>query len=71
MGAIALINGPRFYMSCFQINVGGSGTATPSPTVKFPGAYSATDPVNRSRIKRNVIALTYVSRVSSSTSTSS
>ena len=33
----------RFYMSCFQVNVGGSGTANPA-TVKFPGAYSATDP---------------------------
>ena len=30
-------------MSCFQVNVGGSGTANPA-TVKFPGAYSATDP---------------------------
>lgn len=33
----------RFYMSCYQVNVGGSGSASP-PTVKFPGAYSATDP---------------------------
>lgn len=33
----------RFYMSCFQLNVGGSGTATPS-TVNIPGAYAATDP---------------------------
>ncbi|KAH9941875.1 glycosyl hydrolase family 61-domain-containing protein [Epithele typhae] len=33
----------QFYMSCYQINVGGSGTASP-PTVKFPGAYSASDP---------------------------
>ena len=30
-------------MSCFQLNVGGSGTATPS-TVAIPGAYKATDP---------------------------
>lgn len=30
-------------MSCFQLNVGGSGTATPA-TVKIPGAYSASDP---------------------------
>ena len=30
-------------MSCFQVNVGGSGSASP-PTVKFPGAYSASDP---------------------------
>jgi len=27
-------------MSCFQLNVGGSGTASP-PTVKIPGVYSA------------------------------
>lgn len=37
------IGGAQFYMSCFQVNVGGSGTASP-PTVKFPGAYSASDP---------------------------
>ena len=30
-------------MSCFQVNVGGSGTAKPA-TVKIPGAYKATDP---------------------------
>ncbi|EJC98672.1 glycoside hydrolase family 61 protein [Fomitiporia mediterranea MF3/22] len=35
--------GAQFYMSCFQLNVGGSGSASPS-TVKFPGAYSASDP---------------------------
>ena len=28
----------RFYMSCFQLNVGGSGTAQPS-VVNIPGAY--------------------------------
>ncbi|KIP02409.1 carbohydrate-binding module family 1 protein [Phlebiopsis gigantea 11061_1 CR5-6] len=38
------VGGAQFYMSCFQVNVGGSGTATPSSTVSFPGAYSATDP---------------------------
>ncbi|KAF8578548.1 lytic polysaccharide monooxygenase [Ramaria rubella] len=37
------VGGAQFYMSCFQISVGGSGTATPS-TVNLPGAYSATDP---------------------------
>jgi len=37
------VGGAQFYMSCFQINVGGSGTAAP-PTVKFPGAYGASDP---------------------------
>ncbi|RDW70098.1 hypothetical protein BP5796_08495 [Coleophoma crateriformis] len=35
--------GAQFYMSCYQINVSGSGTATPAG-VLFPGAYSATDP---------------------------
>ncbi|KAH9852350.1 glycoside hydrolase family 61 protein [Lenzites betulinus] len=37
------VGGAQFYMSCFQVNVGGSGTASP-PTVSFPGAYSAEDP---------------------------
>ncbi|CAE6471367.1 unnamed protein product [Rhizoctonia solani] len=35
--------GAQLYMSCYQINVSGGGTVSP-PTVKFPGAYSATDP---------------------------
>ncbi|KII87765.1 glycoside hydrolase family 61 protein [Plicaturopsis crispa FD-325 SS-3] len=35
--------GAQFYMSCYQIKVGGSGTAKPSG-VSIPGAYSATDP---------------------------
>uniref|UniRef100_A0A8H7XL18 AA9 family lytic polysaccharide monooxygenase n=1 Tax=Psilocybe cubensis TaxID=181762 RepID=A0A8H7XL18_PSICU len=35
--------GAQFYVSCYQINVSGSGSAKP-PTVKFPGAYSANDP---------------------------
>ena len=30
-------------MSCFQLNVGGSGTATPAG-VSIPGVYSAQDP---------------------------
>ena len=29
---------------CAQIKVSGSGTATGSQTVSFPGAYSASDP---------------------------
>ncbi|KAF7790518.1 hypothetical protein EIP86_001474 [Pleurotus ostreatoroseus] len=37
------VGGAQFYMSCYQVNVGGSGSAAP-PTVKFPGAYSAQDP---------------------------
>ncbi|VDB95828.1 unnamed protein product, partial [Peniophora sp. CBMAI 1063] len=36
--------GAEFYPNCVQLKVGGSGTETPSSTVKFPGAYSATDP---------------------------
>ncbi|KEP47822.1 glycoside hydrolase family 61 protein [Rhizoctonia solani 123E] len=35
--------GAQLYMSCYQINVTGGGAISP-PTVKFPGAYSATDP---------------------------
>ena len=30
-------------MSCYQLQVGGTGTANP-PTVNLPGAYSASDP---------------------------
>ncbi|KAL0959876.1 hypothetical protein HGRIS_011545 [Hohenbuehelia grisea] len=37
------VGGAQFYLSCFQINVGGSGTATPSG-VSLPGAYSSNDP---------------------------
>ncbi|KAF8131368.1 glycoside hydrolase, partial [Boletus edulis] len=35
-----------FYPSCIQLTVGGSQTSQPttSKEVKFPGAYSATDP---------------------------
>ncbi|KAI0346656.1 hypothetical protein BDW22DRAFT_790232 [Trametopsis cervina] len=35
--------GAQFYMSCFQLSVGGSGSVSPAG-VKFPGAYSASDP---------------------------
>ncbi|PFH54033.1 lytic polysaccharide monooxygenase [Amanita thiersii Skay4041] len=38
------INGAQFYIGCAQINVVGGGSGSPSPTVSFPGAYSATDP---------------------------
>jgi cellulase len=34
----------QFYQSCAQINVSGSGSFSPSNTVTFPGAYSASDP---------------------------
>lgn len=37
------VGGAQFYMTCYQLNVGGSGTGNP-PTVKFPGAYKANDP---------------------------
>ncbi|KAB5589036.1 hypothetical protein CTheo_7514 [Ceratobasidium theobromae] len=37
------IGGAQLYMSCYQINVTGGGAASPA-TVKFPGAYSPTDP---------------------------
>ncbi|KAI1336598.1 glycoside hydrolase family 61 protein [Xylariaceae sp. FL0016] len=36
-------NGAQFYMTCYQIKVTGGGSANPTG-VKFPGAYSATDP---------------------------
>jgi len=36
--------GAQFYLACAQINVVGGGSGKPSPTVAFPGAYSATDP---------------------------
>lgn len=31
----------KFYMSCYQVTVTAGGSASP-PTVRFPGAYSAT-----------------------------
>ncbi|CAG8974320.1 hypothetical protein HYALB_00006168 [Hymenoscyphus albidus] len=34
----------QFYISCAGIEVTGSGTKTGGTTVKFPGAYTATDP---------------------------
>jgi len=37
------LGGAQHYPACFQVNVSGSGTASP-PTVKFPGAYKETDP---------------------------
>jgi hypothetical protein len=35
--------GPQFYSHCFNVDVQGSGTASP-PGVKIPGAYKAKDP---------------------------
>ncbi|KAL4866953.1 hypothetical protein BDV12DRAFT_187049 [Aspergillus spectabilis] len=36
--------GAQFYISCGQLTVTGGGSASPSPLVAFPGAYSPTDP---------------------------
>ncbi|KAJ4343595.1 hypothetical protein N0V87_000362 [Didymella glomerata] len=38
------VNQPEHYVSCMQVKVTGGGSGTPGPTVKFPGAYKATDP---------------------------
>lgn len=35
--------GAQLYMTCFQLSVTGSGSASPA-TVSFPGAYKASDP---------------------------
>jgi lytic cellulose monooxygenase (C1-hydroxylating) len=35
--------GAQLYMTCYQLQVSGNGTAAPA-TVKFPGAYKASDP---------------------------
>ncbi|KAL2257294.1 hypothetical protein VTK26DRAFT_373 [Humicola hyalothermophila] len=35
--------GPQFYMTCFNFNITGDGTATPQG-YKFPGAYDKADP---------------------------
>ncbi|KAK3322692.1 glycoside hydrolase family 61 protein [Apodospora peruviana] len=35
--------GAQLYMTCYQLSVTGSGSASP-PTVSFPGAYKASDP---------------------------
>ncbi|KAI0600110.1 glycoside hydrolase family 61 protein [Biscogniauxia sp. FL1348] len=37
------VGGAQFYMTCYQITVTGGGSANPDG-VKFPGAYSPTDP---------------------------
>ncbi|KAF1936109.1 hypothetical protein EJ02DRAFT_459799 [Clathrospora elynae] len=34
----------QFYIECFQLKIESSGAGKPGPTVKFPGAYKATDP---------------------------
>jgi hypothetical protein len=37
------VNQPEHYVSCLQIKVVNGGSGTPGPTVKFPGAYKASD----------------------------
>lgn len=36
--------GAQMYMSCYQVTVSGGGGQLPTQTVKFPGAYKASDP---------------------------
>jgi hypothetical protein len=40
----AHVDETEFYYACAQVKVTGNGNGSPSPVVKFPGAYSATDP---------------------------
>ncbi|CAJ2502784.1 Uu.00g101780.m01.CDS01 [Anthostomella pinea] len=35
---------PQWYIECGQVSISGGGSKTPSPTVKIPGAFKATDP---------------------------
>ncbi|KAI2625838.1 glycoside hydrolase family 61 protein [Hypoxylon sp. NC1633] len=44
---------PQFYIGCGQITVSGGGSTTPSPTVKIPGAFKATDPGYTANIYNN------------------
>ncbi|KAI8624437.1 glycoside hydrolase family 61 protein [Xylariaceae sp. FL1651] len=44
---------PQWYVSCGQIKVSGGGTVNPSPTVKIPGAFKATDPGYTANIYNN------------------
>jgi hypothetical protein len=37
------VNQPEHYVSCVQVKVTGGGNGVPGPTVKFPGAYKASD----------------------------
>lgn len=50
-------------MSCYQLQISGTGTASP-PTVKIPGAYSASDPGILVNIHQNLT--TYKSTLLSS-----
>jgi len=42
--AIHTSNQPQFYPECAQLKITTGGSAVGTPTVKFPGGYSATDP---------------------------
>ncbi|KAM7186257.1 putative endo-beta-1,4-glucanase D [Naviculisporaceae sp. PSN 640] len=44
---------PQWYVSCAQVNVTGGGNANPSPTVKIPGAFKASDPGYTANIYNN------------------
>jgi len=44
---------PQFYISCAQLKVTGGGGRTPSPTVRIPGAFKASDPGYRANIYNN------------------
>ena len=37
------MNEPEHFVSCAQVKVTDGGSGSPSPTVKFPGAYKDTD----------------------------
>jgi cellulase len=47
----------QFYSSCAQLSVAGGGSASPA-TVKFPGAYSATDSGIVINIHQNISSYT-------------
>ncbi|KAH8160461.1 hypothetical protein CIB48_g7791 [Xylaria polymorpha] len=44
---------PQWYISCGQVKISGGGSKTPSPTVKIPGAFKATDPGYTANIYNN------------------
>ncbi|KAI0474517.1 glycoside hydrolase family 61 protein [Xylaria cf. heliscus] len=44
---------PQWYISCGQVKISGGGSTTPSPTVKIPGAFKATDPGYTANIYSN------------------
>ncbi|KAF1958930.1 hypothetical protein CC80DRAFT_558511 [Byssothecium circinans] len=50
-------NGAQFYMSCYQLTVGGGGSLSP-PTVKFPGAYKSSDPGIKINIHASISSYT-------------